>query len=111
MQIVISDESGPTAKVGLVGKLDNAGAAVIALPLATLASEKTALIVDMSGVTFLASVGIHHLISASKTLGRRGGKLVLVNPKEMVKEVLVICGIADSAPIVSTESEAYALVG
>ena len=111
MQIVISDELGPTAKVGLVGKLDIAGAAVIALPLAALASEKTALIVDMSGVTFIASVGIHQLISASKTLARRGGKLVLVNPNEMVREVLVICGVLDFMPLVSTESEAYALLG
>ena len=35
MQIIITDDSGPTARVGLVGKLDIAGAEEIALPLAS----------------------------------------------------------------------------
>jgi anti-anti-sigma regulatory factor len=63
MQITISNEAGPTAKVGLVGRLDIAGAEVIALPLATLSGGKTNVIVDMSGVTFVASIGIRDLVS------------------------------------------------
>jgi anti-sigma B factor antagonist len=111
MQIVIADQSGPTAKVGLVGKLDIAGAEVIALPLATLAGAKTGVVIDMSGVTFIASIGIRHLVSATKALARRGGRLVLVNPNEMVKGVLVTSGVADLMPIVANESEAQALLG
>jgi anti-sigma B factor antagonist len=111
MQILISDDAGPTAKVGLVGKLDIAGAEVIALPLATLAGGKAALIVDMSGVTFLASIGIRHLVSATKALSRKGGRLVLVNPSDMVRDVLVTSGVADMMPIVANDSEAYAVIG
>jgi anti-sigma B factor antagonist len=111
MQITVSDEAGPTARVGLVGKLDIAGAEVVAMPLATLAGSKTGLIVDMSGVTFLASIGIRHLVSATKTLARRGGRLVLVNPNDMVKDVLVTSGVSDMLPMVSTEREAYDLIG
>lgn len=110
MQIAIADEASPTAKVGLVGKLDIAGAEVIALPLATLAGAKKDVIVDMSGVTFIASIGIRHLVSATKALSRRGGRLVLVNPNEMVKDVLVTSGVSEMMPIVTTESEAYALL-
>src|SRR5258705_13635003 len=40
MQITISDNAGSTAKIGLVGKLDIAGADVIAMPLAALAGSK-----------------------------------------------------------------------
>jgi anti-sigma B factor antagonist len=111
MQITISNDTGPTAKVVLVGKLDIAGADVVALPLATLAGGKTSIIVDMSGVTFVASIGIRHLVLASKAISRRGGKLVLVNPTGMVRDVLVTSGLADLLPIVATESEAYALLG
>src|SRR5581483_3497351 len=107
MQIIISDDVGPTAKVGLVGKLDIAGAEVIALPLATLAGGKSGLVVDLSGVTFLASIGIRHLVSATKALSRRGGRLILVNPNDMVRDVLVTSGVTDLMPIVMTESEAY----
>ena len=110
MQISISDEPGPTAKVGLVGKLDIAGAEVIALPLATLAGGKNGIVIDMSGVTFISSIGIRHLVSATKTLSRRGGKLILVNPSDLVRDVLVTSGVSDLMPIVQNESEAYAIL-
>jgi anti-anti-sigma factor len=110
MQITISDSAGPIAKISLVGKLDIAGADVIAMPLATLAGSKKAVIVDLSGVTFLASIGIRHLVSATKTLSRKNGKLVVVNPNDLVKDVLVTSGVSDLMSIVATESEAYVLV-
>ncbi len=111
MQIVISDEAGSTAKLGLTGKLDIAGAEVIAIPLATLAGGKKGVVIDMSGVTFLASIGIRHLVSATKTLSRKGGKLVLLNPTDPVKDVLVTSGVTELMPIVATESAAYDLIG
>jgi anti-anti-sigma factor len=111
MQITISDDTGPTAKVVLVGRLDIAGAEVIALPLATLAGGKTNIIVDMSGVSFVSSIGIRQLVLASRATSRRGGKLVLVNPTDMVRDVFVTSDLSDLLPMVATESEAYALLG
>jgi anti-sigma B factor antagonist len=111
MQFTVSDGTGTTAKIGLVGKLDIAGAEVIALPLATLAGGKKGLVVDLSGVTFLASIGIRHLVLATKALARKGGKLVLVNPTDAVREVLVTSGVTDLMPIVATDSAAYELIG
>ena len=110
MQITITDNAGTTAKIALVGKLDIAGAEVVATPLAALAGSKKAVIVDLSGVTFLASIGIRHLVSATKTLSRKGGKLVLVNPSDLVNDVLITSGVNELMSIVATESEAYALV-
>ena len=110
-RFTISDGTGTTAKIGLVGKLDIAGAEVIALPLATLAGGKKGLVVDLSGVTFLASIGIRHLVLATKALARKGGKLVLVNPTDAVREVLVTSGVTDLMPIVATDSAAYELIG
>jgi len=111
MQITISDDGGSIAKVGLVGRLDIAGAEVVALPLATLAGGKTSVIVDMSGVTFVASIGLRHLVLATRALSRRGGKLVLLNPIDLVRDVLETSGLTELMPIVATESEAYALLG
>ena len=110
MQIIITDDSGPTARVGLAGKLDIAGAEEIALPLATLAGAKQSVVVDMSGVTFIASIGIRHLVTATKALNRRGGKLVLVSPSELVRDVLETSGVTDLMPIVTNETEAFALL-
>jgi anti-sigma B factor antagonist len=106
MQITIVDDTGTTAKVVLNGKLDISGADVIALPLATLAGGKTGLVVDMAGVSFLASIGIRHLVAASKTLARRGGRLVVLNPTAMVTDVLTTSGVVELMPIVRSEAEA-----
>jgi len=95
MQIQIAEDTGTTAKVVLTGKLDIAGAEVVALPLATLSGAKSALTVDMSGVTFIASIGIRRLVSASKALRRRGGGLTLLDPNEIVTEVLNTTGVTD----------------
>jgi len=62
MQITISDGAGPIAKVCLVGKIDIAGAEVIAMQIATLAGSKRGVIVDLSGVTLISSIGIRHLV-------------------------------------------------
>ncbi len=110
MQISIHDE-GAVARVVLVGKLDIVGADVVALPLATLSGSKQNVLIDMSGVTFLASIGIRHLVSATKALSRRGGKLVLIGTTEAVSEVLTTAGLAPMIAMVANDGEARALVG
>ena len=93
MQIAIQDD-GTAATVTMVGRLDISGAEVVALPLATLSGSKSALFVDMAGVTFIASIGLRHLVSAAKAVGRRGGRLILLNPTAAVTEVITTSGLA-----------------
>lgn len=94
MQIAINDD-GSAATVTMVGRLDITGAEVVALPLATLSGSKSVLFVDMAGVTFVASIGLRHLVAAAKAIGRRGGRLVLLNPNTAVTEVITTSGLAD----------------
>jgi anti-anti-sigma factor len=94
MQIQIED-GGATARVVLIGKLDIAGAEVVALPLASLSGSKQSLTIDMSEVTFIASIGVRHLITASRALARRGGSLTLLDPSEIVSEVLTTSGASE----------------
>jgi stage II sporulation protein AA (anti-sigma F factor antagonist) len=110
MEIVTSEDRGATARVVLTGRLDIVGAEVIALPLASLAGAKQNLIVDMSGVSFVASIGMRHLVSAAKTVTRRGGRLVLLNPTELVEGMLAASGLTDVLPIVRSDSEADAAI-
>lgn len=100
MQIAIHDD-GFAATVTMTGRLDISGAEVVALPLATLSGSKNALFVDMAGVTFIASIGLRHLVSAAKAMGRRGGRLVLLNPNAAVTEVITTSGLAG---LLQTES-------
>jgi len=107
MQIAI-DDAGSIATVRLSGRLDISGAEVIAMPLATLAGAKRGLVIDLSEVTTLASIGIRHLISAAKVVARRGGRLVLLNPNNTVAEILATTGVSDFLHITHSESEARA---
>lgn len=95
MQIDIKEEGHQSARVVLTGKLDIAGAEEIALPLAALSGGKSGVTIDMSRVTFIASIGIRQLISTSRALGRRGGSLVLLNPTAIVNEVLLASGAGE----------------
>ena len=92
MQIAVND-AGSTATITMVGRLDIMGAEAVALPLATLSGSKNGLYIDMSGVTFVASIGLRHLVSAAKAVGRRGGKLVVLNPTPAVAEVITTSGL------------------
>jgi stage II sporulation protein AA (anti-sigma F factor antagonist) len=94
MQFAI-DDAGSTATIKLNGRLDISGAEVVALPLATLSGSKSSLFVDMAEVTFVASIGLRHLVSAAKAVGRRGGRLVLLNPSPAVAEVVTTSGLGD----------------
>jgi len=94
MQIAI-DDAGSTATIRMVGRLDISGAEIVALPLATLSGSKSSLFIDMAGVTFVASIGLRHLVSAAKAVGRRGGRLVLRNPSPAVAEVITTSGLTD----------------
>jgi len=109
MQISINDE-GQTAQVALVGRLDIQGAEAVAMPLAALSGAKQNILIDMSQVSFLASIGIRHLVSATKAVSRRGGRVILVGPQEVVREVLTTAGLATLLPMVASESEARAML-
>jgi anti-anti-sigma factor len=108
MQITIVDVADNTARVALNGKLDISGAEKIALPLATLAGGKSGVLLDMTEVTFLASIGIRHLVMASKALARRGGRLVLLNPNPLVTDVLTTSGVVELMAIARSDAEAAA---
>jgi anti-anti-sigma factor len=98
MQIAVND-AGSTATITMVGRLDILGAEAVALPLATLSGSKNGLYIDMSGVTFVASIGLRHLVSAAKAVGRRGGKVVVLNPTPAVAEVITTSGLTGLLPI------------
>jgi anti-anti-sigma factor len=108
MEITVSDFGMSAAKVVLVGTLDIVGADKIDMPMAALAGTRRNVVVDMTGVDFIASIGIRHLVMAAKAIARGHGKLVILAPNPAVTAVLVSAGVDDIMPIVASESEAQA---
>jgi anti-anti-sigma factor len=93
---------GGVLKVRLAGRMDIAGVDAIAVPLAALAATNDRrVIVDLSGVDFLASIGIRAILQNARAHKMRGGGMVLLAPRPLVDEVLRTAGVANVVPIVS----------
>ena len=79
--------------VALSGRLDIAGTGAIENKFTfQTATKKTAVLVDMSEVTFIASIGMRLLLSNARAQEQRGGKIVLYNPQELVLDALQTAG-------------------
>lgn len=61
--------------------------------------ENVCVLVDLSKVNFISSIGIPLLINSAKSLARQGGKMALLNPKKFVEDSLEIMGISLIIPI------------
>ena len=95
-------------RVSLKGRLDAAGVSEVELELTakTVSAGKSA-IVDMSGVSYIASLGIAMFVTIARTLSRKKAGIILFGCQPMVQETLRT-GIVDLIPIVDDEDAALA---
>lgn len=100
--------SGATCIV-LNGRLDIQGAAAIDLRFAAVAAANRAVVVDLGGVTFLASMGLRTLIMGAKSMRTKDGRMVLYRPQGEVEQVLLTSGLESLMPITQDLAEAERL--
>jgi len=85
--------------ITLAGRMDIPGTQQIESRFADLAaSDKANVVVDLSNVSFLASIGMRTLVSSARALMNRGGAMALANPQPMVKQALLAAGIDSLVP-------------
>ena len=66
------------------------------------------LVLDFSGVEFMASAGVHVLLEMSARLEAAGGSLALACVHPMVARVMSLTGADELVPVVPTVAEALA---
>ena len=94
MQIESETLENGIVKILLNGRLDMMGNQDIEMKFTGLAAtEKALVLVDMTDVEFIASIGIRTLITIVKAQANRGGKVVLCSLQPLVKEVLTTAGV------------------
>jgi anti-sigma B factor antagonist len=108
MDMQVADVAQGAVLITLAGRLDIMGAAKIDLAFNAAISTRRGVVVDMSEVQFLASIGIRILVLGAKQQQRRGGTLVLLNPHPDAEQVLETTGITDLLPILRDEASAIA---
>lgn len=100
MELQYSELENNIRVIKLFGRLDIIGVGEIETKLSGYsAGEEPHIIVDLSEVDFLASIGIRLLILIAKSVASRGGQMVLLAPIPEVRNVLEITGIPAIIPI------------
>ena len=108
MSISFEDVASDVRRIVISGRLDMPGTDSVASQLAQLAAApKKGVVVDLSHVRFLASIGIRALISSAKDVQKRGGKMALVvNKASTVMMSLDATGVDDLIPVYTTLEDA-----
>ena len=111
MEIVRRSENGIPILV-LTGRLNQASADALHAAAMEVAGDETskALVVDMGGVDFIASVGIRSLIRPTQALSMRGGKLAVANLSPQISDFFKLTGLDQMFRVYETVADATAAV-
>jgi anti-sigma B factor antagonist len=94
MELQYSELENGVRLITLIGILDMQGTFSVQIQFARLCEGKDVrVLVDLSKVTYLSSIGIPMLINTARSVSSQGGKMGLVGPIYDVHRVLEITGV------------------
>jgi len=99
MDMKVSQADDEITRIDLDGRFDIQGAEEVDARFDELAESSKAMIVDLSKVSFIASLGIRTLMLSAKTLIRRGAEMAVCGANENVEKVLRTTGFNEVAGI------------
>jgi stage II sporulation protein AA (anti-sigma F factor antagonist) len=110
LELSATQIEGGVTLIELRGRLDIQGAAAIQLEFNATASSRTALVVDITAVDYVSSLGIRMLLAVGKEIAARHGKMALLRPQPAVAGVLHTAGIDRLIPVYETREAAIKAV-
>src|SRR5262249_31699540 len=111
MELEIKNRSDQITHLALRGRLDTAGVGEVELRFTSHTVPRAKpLLLDMSEVTFLASLRLRMLLTVAKALDRGGAKMVLLSPQPAVAELLKLSGFDQVMAIHTDEGTALAFL-
>lgn len=107
MDLTLETINDNVKKIILNGRMDFAGTQEIDMKFTGhTSSANSHVIIDLSDVEFIASIGIRTLVTNAKALKLKQKKMVLVGAKDSVAKVLETAGITALIPSFVTQDEA-----
>jgi len=101
MKLEVEQLEDGLTRVNLFGRMDIAGVDEIALRLTSVtAVDRRKVIVDLTGVGFMASIGVRAILQNARALKLRGGSMVVMGPSNLVAQVLDSAGVGHVVPVV-----------
>jgi anti-anti-sigma factor len=107
MEMQVTELSERAVCIRLQGRLDAAGAEQIDqrfMAATADAEDERHALVDLSGVSFLASMGIRLLIASARGLNRKGALMVLFGAADLVQDVIDLAALDQIMPVVASEA-------
>lgn len=92
MDMTVTDAADGVTRVDLDGRFDIAGAQAVDGRFADLVDKAKILVIDLSKVGFLASLGVRTLMVSARTMIRRGAFVAVCGAEEGVDKVLRLTG-------------------
>jgi len=109
MKIDYSELENNIRLIKLDGRLDLNGTYSVEVQFVRYCQgENIHVIVDLSQVNYLSSVGIPMLVNAAKSVTNRGGKMVFLRPQDSVIRVLELVGVPQVISIYTKLEDAIA---
>jgi anti-sigma B factor antagonist len=106
-----ADAEPTLRRVAIKGRLDSAGIAQSESPLnEALSAAQCRILFDLSGVSFIGSLGIRMFVSVARTWQKVGCRVVLYGMQPRVLEVFETVSLGDLIPLVEGESDARTLL-
>ena len=104
-------QSGHVPIVAPKGALDLGNSRGLQSRLAELAGETNReAILDLSGVSFIDSVGLGVVLKAASRFHRQAKRLFIVAPAGPVHRILDFAGVTDRLAVVETVEEAHSVI-
>jgi len=105
-------ELGAVLRAVLRGRLDTAGVGLIETRFtAGVVPPGRPVVVDLSEVSFVSSMGLRMIIGTARALRARGAAMALYGAQPLVRETLDHVALGEIIPIAETEADALARLG
>ena len=106
MDMKVTESEAGVTQIALDGRFDIAGAQQVDGRFAEVAEQAKILVVDLSKVSFLASLGVRTLMVTARTMIRRGQYIAVAGASESVEKVLRLTGFDELVGLYSDDAAA-----
>ena len=105
-----TDTHGHVTMVSVAGPIVNREQAMSIRSTCLIGPPSYGLVINLSGVSLIAEVGLDALREVARTCAERGQRLVFVCAELMLRSELILADLDTLAPVVQSEEQAVPLV-
>jgi anti-anti-sigma factor len=102
---VTAEPLGDARLIRVVGEIDMSTVGTLRREVDAARDEVATVLLDLSGVTFIDSTGLHLLLEASHRSAIDGSGFVLVRSSAVVHRLIEVSGTADFLPVLGPRAE------